>query len=69
MLVVGCGADGINVQTTLWLSREYPAASVIARSSCRSGFAADAAKETGVLAFSVADLIQRRIPDEWLGEG
>ncbi len=66
VLVVGSGADGINMRTALWLAGEFPDASVIARSFRRSAFAEDAARQTGVHAFSVADLIRESIPERWL---
>lgn len=64
--VIGCGEDGINLHTALWLKSKYPRAFVIARSFRTSPFALDVSRKGGFEVFSVAELVSQSIPDSWL---
>jgi len=64
--VIGSGDDSINLHTALWLKSKYPNAYVVARSFRQSAFAQEVSKKGGIEVFSVADLMQRSIPDHWV---
>lgn len=69
VVIMGSGNDGMNLHAALLVRRQYPLAYVIVRSFRASPFTADIAVESGLQAFSLADLIEAGMPDEWFGHG
>lgn len=65
VFVMGSGNDGTNLQAALLARRQHPDAYVIVRSFRASPFTAETAREAGVHAFSLADLIESAMPPEW----
>jgi Trk K+ transport system NAD-binding subunit len=65
VFIMGSGNDGTNLHAALLVRRLHPSAYVIARSFRASPFAAEAATEAGVHAFSLAGLIENGMPSEW----
>lgn len=66
VFVLGSGDDGTNLRTALWVKSAFPRAYVVARTFSRSSFADEVSREGGFHAFSVADLVLRSMPDDWL---
>lgn len=69
VFVLGSGDDGTNLRTALWVNSAFPSAYVVARTFGRSPFADEVAGESGFLAFSVADLVLRSMPQSWFTDG
>jgi hypothetical protein len=65
VFILGCGDDGANLDTALWVKRAHPRAYVVARTFQRSFFAEELGREGGFLVFSVADLVARSVPRSW----
>jgi Trk K+ transport system NAD-binding subunit len=65
VIVLGSGNDGTNLHAALFACRQHPDAYVIVRSFRASPFTAEIAREAGVHAFSLAELIDSGMPDRW----
>ena len=65
-IVVGSGDDATNLRAALNLSANYPSAHIVARSFRQSEFIGSIAKESGVHAFAVADLVEESMPRRWV---
>jgi Trk K+ transport system NAD-binding subunit len=68
VFILGCGDDGANLHTALWVKSAHPRAYVVARTFQRSSFADELGREGGFLVFSVADLVARSVPGAWFEE-
>lgn len=68
VFILGCGDDGANLHTALWVKSAHPHAYVVARTFQRSSFADELGREGGFLVFSVADLVARSVPAAWFLE-
>lgn len=66
VLIIGCGDDGVNLRTALWLRSRYPKAYVIVRSFRPSAFGAEVSEEGSFEVVSVAQLIEQSFPRGWL---
>lgn len=63
--VIGCGVDGTNIRTALWLSGELSEAKIVARVFDRSSFTAQISKESGFEIVAMAELLLASMrPDE-----
>ncbi|WP_428262421.1 NAD-binding protein [Haliangium sp.] len=67
VFILGCGDDGANLRTALWLRRIYPNAQVVARTFASSSFADELGREGSLQVFSVADLVAGSMPGRWFG--
>jgi hypothetical protein len=65
VVIMGSGNDGTNLHAALLVRRRHPSAYVIVRSFRASPFTADIATESGLHAFSLAELIEDGMPDAW----
>ena len=65
VVIMGSGNDGTNLHAALLVRRRHPSAYVIVRSFRASPFTADIAAESGLHAFSLAELIEDGMPDAW----
>jgi hypothetical protein len=65
VMIMGSGNDGTNLHAALLARRRHPSAYVIVRSFRASPFTADIATESGLHAFSLAELIEDGMPDAW----
>ncbi len=69
VVIMGSGDDGTNLHAALLLRRQHASAYIIVRSFRASPFTAEIAGETGVQAFSLADLIEDGMSDAWFEDG
>lgn len=65
VFILGCGDDGANLHTALWVHGAFPQAYVVARTFQRSSFADELGRDGGFLVFSVAELVARSVPGGW----
>ncbi|HWN71857.1 MAG TPA: NAD-binding protein [Haliangium sp.] len=68
VFILGCGDDGANLHTALWVKSAHPHAYVVARTFLHSSFADELGREGGFLVFSVADLVASSVPGAWFEE-
>jgi hypothetical protein len=68
VFILGCGDDGANLHTALWVKSAYPRAYVVARTFQPSSFADELGRDGGLLVFSVADLVARSVPGAWFAQ-
>ncbi len=64
--VIGCGVDGINIRTALWLSGKFADAKIVARCFDRSSFTEQISQECGFEIVSMADLLLASMQPEEL---
>ena len=57
VFVLGCGFDGVNIRTALWLSGRFRDARIVARCFDRSSFTEQISRECGFEIVSMADLL------------
>lgn len=57
VFVVGCGFDGVNIRTALWLSSKFPEAKIFARCFDQSSFTEQISREGGFEIVSTAELL------------
>ena len=57
VFVLGCGFDGVNIRTALWLSSKFPEAKVFARCFDQSSFTEQISREGGFEIVSTAELL------------
>ena len=66
VFVLGCGFDGVNIRTALWLSGRFGEARIVARCFDRSSFTEQISKECGFEIVSTADLLLESMRPEAL---
>ncbi len=57
VFVLGCGFDGVNIRTALWLSSKFPDAKIFARCFDQSSFTEEISREGGFEIVSTAELL------------
>jgi Trk K+ transport system NAD-binding subunit len=68
VVIMGSGNDGTNLHAALLVRRQHPSAYVIVRSFRASPFTAEIARDAGLHAFSLADLIEDGMPGVWFDD-
>jgi Trk K+ transport system NAD-binding subunit len=66
VIILGTGAEEDNLRTAIWLRDIYPEAMIIARTTQESQFAREIGIEHGVTCFSMTELIESNIPEDWI---
>ncbi|MCP3964307.1 MAG: hypothetical protein GY719_41295 [bacterium] len=66
VFVLGCGIDGVNIRTALWLSGKYTDAKIVARCFDQSSFTEQISKECGFEIVSTAELLLASMKPEEL---
>lgn len=66
VIILGTGAEEENLRTAIWLRTHYPEAMIIARTNQESKFAREVGREHGITSFSMTELIESNIPDDWV---
>jgi Trk K+ transport system NAD-binding subunit len=66
VIILGTGAEDENLRTAIWLRAKYPDAMIIARTNQESQFAREVGREHGITSFSMTELIENNIPDDWV---
>ncbi|MCJ8271158.1 MAG: NAD-binding protein [Psychrosphaera sp.] len=66
VIILGTGAEEENLRTAIWLRDKYPDAMIIARTNQDSKFAQEVGREYDITSFSMTDLIESNIPDNWV---
>ncbi|MEM7349275.1 MAG: NAD-binding protein [Acidobacteriota bacterium] len=57
VFVLGCGFDGVNIRTALWLSSKFPDARIVARCFDKSSFTNQISQECGFEIVSTAEML------------
>ncbi len=65
-ILLGTGSAADNLRTALWLKRKYPNATVFARTNDISRLALDVGAEHDIGTFSIKQLVEDNMPQEWL---
>jgi voltage-gated potassium channel Kch len=65
-ILLGTGSAEDNLRTALWLKRKYPNAVVFARTNDISRLALDVGAEHDIGTFSITQLVEDNVPQEWL---
>jgi Trk K+ transport system NAD-binding subunit len=65
VFILGSGNEATNIRIAMRMASKYPDALVVARTFFRSSFAEEVSRESGFLAFSVAQLLAESMPDDW----
>ncbi len=66
VIILGTGAEEDNLRTAIWLRSKYPEAMLISRTNQESRFATEVGREHGITCFSMTELIEANIPDNWM---
>ena len=66
VIILGTGAEEENLRTAIWLRTIYPEAMIIARTNQKSQFAREVGSVHGITSFSMTELIEANIPDNWV---
>lgn len=66
VIILGTGAEEENLRTAIWLRTIYPEAMIIARTNQKSQFAREVGSVHGITSFSMTELIESNIPDNWV---
>ncbi len=66
VFVLGCGFDGVNIRTALWLSGRFGDARIVARCFDQSSFTEQISKECGFEIVSTAELLLESMRPEAL---
>jgi Trk K+ transport system NAD-binding subunit len=66
VIILGTGAEDENLRTAIWLRQKYPDAMIIARTNQESQFALEVGREHGITSFSMTELIESNIPNDWV---
>lgn len=66
VIILGTGAEEENLRTAIWLRSKYPDAMIVARTNQESRFAREVGREHGITSFSMTELIESNIPDNWV---
>lgn len=66
VIILGTGAEEENLRTAIWLRTKYPDAMIISRTNQQSRFASEVGREHGITSFSMTELIEANIPDDWV---
>ena len=66
-VILGTGNVEENLRAALWIKHKYPNALVFSRTSDVSKLALDVGAEHGINYFSIRQLVEEHIPDDWLG--
>lgn len=66
VIILGTGAEEENLRTAIWLRSKYPDAMIISRTNQESRFAREVGREHGITSFSMTELIESNIPDNWV---
>lgn len=64
-IILGTGRAEANLQTALWIKRQFPNARVLARTNHISELALEVGAEHGIHCFSIKQLIEDAILDLW----
>ena len=65
-ILLGTGSAEDNLRTALWLKRKYPNAMVFARTNDISRLALDVGAEHNIGTFSIKQLVEDNVPQDWL---
>ena len=65
LVLMVTGRDDENLRSGIWLSKRHPNARVMIRSQRASHFAESVGKSSGILTFSLSQVFQESLPDEW----
>ena len=65
VFIIGSGADGTNLQAALSVHREHPEAYIVLRGFRASPFIEEVAREAGLHAVNLGQLVQDGMPDHW----
>ena len=65
-ILLGTGSVEDNLRTALWLKRKYPNAMVFARTNDISRLALDVGVEHDIGTFSIKQLVEDNLPQDWL---
>ncbi len=65
-VILGTGNIEENLRAALWIKRKYPNAFVFSRTSDVSKLALEVGAEHGINHFSIRQLVEEHIPDDWL---
>ena len=66
-VILGTGNIEENLRAALWVKRKYPNAFVFSRTTNISRLALEVGTEQGINYFSIRQLVEEHIPDDWLG--
>ena len=66
-VILGTGNTAENLRSALWIKRKYPGSLVFSRTTDISRLALEVGAEHGINYFSIRQLVEDRIPDDWLG--
>ena len=66
-VILGTGNTEENLRAALWLKRKHPNALVFSRTTDISRLALEVGAEHGINYFSIRQLVEEHIPDDWLG--
>jgi Trk K+ transport system NAD-binding subunit len=66
VIILGTGAEEDNLRTAIWLRGKYPDAMIIARTNQESKFAREVGREYDITSFSMTELIESNIPEDWV---
>ncbi len=64
VFVLGCGFDGVNIRTALWLSSKFPEARIFARCFDQSSFTEEISSKGGFEIVSTAELLLASMHEE-----
>jgi Trk K+ transport system NAD-binding subunit len=65
VVILASGNDGTNLHAALMVRKRHPAAFVIVRSFGASPFTTEVARDAGVHAFDLAELVRSAMPEAW----
>jgi Trk K+ transport system NAD-binding subunit len=65
VVIMGSGNDGTNLHAALMVRKRHPGAYVIVRTFGASPFTAEVAREAGVQAFNLRELLGAGMPETW----
>lgn len=65
LVLMATGQDDENLRTGIWLSKRHSNAKVMIRSQRESHFAASVGQTSGIHTFSLQQVFQDSLPDEW----
>lgn len=65
MVLMATGQDDENLRAGIWLSKRHPNAKVMVRSQRESHFADSVSQMTGIHTFSLQQVFQDSLPDDW----
>jgi voltage-gated potassium channel Kch len=65
-ILLGTGSAEDNLRTALWLKRKYPNAMIFARTNDISRLALDIGAEHNIGTFSIKQLVEDNVPQDWL---